>query len=73
MIYADIYTTKKYRHGKYDFPFDQMVDTTSIGAVTGGMRLRIMTVATDTVDKSELRLMTESKNQAIVVLAETKN
>ena len=49
MIFADIYTTKKYRHGKYDFPFDQMVDTTSIGAVTGGMRLRIMTVATDTV------------------------
>lgn len=71
MIFADIYTTKKYRHGKYDFPFDKMVDTTSIGAVTGGMRLRIMTVATDTVEKSELRLMTESKNQAIVVLSET--
>lgn len=49
----------------------KMVDTTSIGAVTGGMRLRIMTVATDTVEKSEFRLMTESKNQAIVVLAET--
>ena len=71
MIFADIYTTKKYRHGKYDFPLDEMVDTTSIGAVTGGMRLRIMTVATDTVEKSELRLMTESKNQAIVVLSET--
>lgn len=71
MIFADIYTTKKYRHGKYDFPFDQMVDTTSIGAVTGGMRLRIMTVATDTVEKNELHLMTESKDQAIVVLAET--
>lgn len=71
MIFADIYTTKKYRHGKYDFPFDQMIDTTSIGAVTGGMRLRIMTVATDAVEKSELRLMTESKNQAIVVLSET--
>lgn len=24
MIFADIYTTKKYRHGKYDFPFDQI-------------------------------------------------
>ena len=71
MIFADIYTTKKYRHGRYDFPFDQMVDTTSIGAVTGGMRLRIMTVATDAVEKSELCLMTESKNQAIVVLSET--
>ena len=71
MIFADIYTTKKYRYGKYDFSFDPMVDTTSIGAVTGGMKLRIMTVATDTVEKSEHRLMTESKNQAIVVLSET--
>lgn len=71
MIFADIYTTKKYRHGKYDFPFDQMVDTTSIGAVTGGMRLRIMTVAADTAEKGELRLMTESKGQAVVVLSET--
>ncbi|MDU5301530.1 MAG: BREX system P-loop protein BrxC, partial [Dialister micraerophilus] len=71
MIFDDIYTTKKYRHGKYDFPFNRMVDTTSFGAVTGDMGLRIMTVATDTVEKSELRLMTESKNQAIVVLSET--
>lgn len=72
MIFADIYTTKKYRHGKYDFPFDQMVDNISIGTVTSGMRLRIMTVATDALEKSEFRLMTESKNQAaIVVLSET--
>ena len=71
MIFADIYTTKKYRHGKYDFAFDQMVDTTNIGSVTGGMRLHILTVAADAAEKSELRLMTESKNQAIVVLSET--
>ena len=71
MIFADIYTTKKFRHGKYDFPFDQMIDSTSVGSVSGGMRLRILTVATDAVEKSELRLMTESKNQAIVVLSET--
>ncbi|HBP24697.1 MAG TPA: BREX system P-loop protein BrxC, partial [Oribacterium sp.] len=58
MIFADIYTTKKFRHGKYDFPFDQMIDSTSVGSVSGGMRLRILTVATDAVEKSELRLMT---------------
>lgn len=68
MIFADIYTTKKYRRGKYDFPFDQMVDGVTVGAVTGGMRLRFLTVATDAVEKSELRLMSESKGQAIVVL-----
>lgn len=71
MIFGDIYTQKKYRYGKYDFPFDEMVDSTSIGAVTGGMTLRFLTVAADATDKQELRLMTESKGAAIVVLADT--
>lgn len=72
MIFADIFTTKKYRYGKYDFAFDQMVDGITIGNITGGMSLRFLTVATDTAEKSELRLMTESKGkEAIVVLAET--
>lgn len=71
IIFGDIYTTKKYRYGKYDFAFDQMVDTMTVGAVTGGMRLRILTVATDTVEKSELRLMVESSGQAVVVLSDT--
>lgn len=71
IIFADIYTTKKYHHEKYDFPFDKMIDTTNIGTVTGGMKLRIMTVATDATEKNELYLTTESKGKAIVVLAET--
>ena len=70
MIFADIYTVKKYRYGKYDFAFDQMVDGVMIGAVTGGMRLRFLTVATEGAEKAELRLMTESKGQAIVVLSD---
>jgi len=69
MIYADIYQTKKYRYGKYDFDFDKMVDGVTTGAVTCGMKLRFLTVATDAIEKSELRLMTESKGQAIVVLS----
>ena len=72
MIFADIYTTKKYRfNSKYDFSFDQMVDGATVGAVTGGMRLRFLTVATDATEKSTLRLMTESHGQAIAVLADT--
>lgn len=72
MIFADIYTTKKYRYGtRYNFDFDKMVDGTNVGAVTGGMRLRILTVATDAVDKEPFRLMTESSRAAVVVLAET--
>lgn len=70
MIFGDIYPTKKYRYGKYDFAFDQMVDGVMVGSVTGGMRLRFLTVATDAVEKSELRLMTESKGQALVVLGD---
>ena len=69
MIYADIYQTKKFRRDKYDFDFDKMVDGVTTGAVTSGMKLRFLTVATDAVDKSELRLMTESHGQAIVVLS----
>lgn len=69
MIYADIYQTKKFRRDKYDFDFDKMVDGVTTGAVTGGMKLRFLTVATDAVDKSELHLMTESNGQAIVVLS----
>ncbi len=71
MIFGDIYTTKKYRYVKYDFAFDQMVDTMTVGAATGGMRLRILTVATDAAEKSELRLMAESSGQAVVVLSDT--
>ena len=70
MIFGDIYTTKKYRYGKYDFAFDQMVDGQAVGSLTGGMMLRVLTVATDPTEKHELRLMSESAGQAIVVLAE---
>lgn len=72
MIFGDVFTTKKYRYGKYDFAFDQMVDGITVGNITGGMRLRFLTVATDNIEKSELRLMTESKDkEAIVVLSDT--
>ena len=70
MIFADIYTTKKFRYGKYDFAFDQMVDGQVVGALAGGMMLRVLTVATDSTEKNALRLMAESTGQAIVVLAE---
>ena len=42
-----------------------------MGAITGGMRLKFLTVATDATEKSALRLMTESKDEATAVLADT--
>ena len=70
-IFTDIYTTKKFRYGKYDFAFDQMVDERTFGIATGGMRLQILTVATDSTEKNHHQLAVSSKGQAIVVLDET--
>ena len=72
IIFGDIYTARKYRYdGRYDFPLDGMVDTTAVGSATGGMKLKILTVATDAVEKTELRLTAESVGQALVLLADT--
>jgi len=71
-VFGDIYQTSKYRYGKYDFPFDKMVDGTVIGSVNGGMCLCILSVATDVTEKSDMHLMVKSKgNEAIVVLSDT--
>ena len=52
--------------------FDQMVDGITVGVATGGMRLRFLTVATDAIEKTDYRLMAESKgNEAIIILADT--
>lgn len=70
MIFADIYAAKKFRYGKYDFSFDQMVDGQAVGNMTGSMMLQILSVATDPCEKTELKLLVESSGKAIVVLAE---
>lgn len=71
IIYGDIYQTKKYRYCNNDFDFDKMVDGVSSGSVTGGMKLRFLTVATDAFEKRDFQLMAESKGQAIAVLSGT--
>ena len=72
LVFGDIYDKKKFRYQIYDFLYDQYVDGTAIGSVTGGMKLQIYSVATDEVEKNELRLATNSKGQAIVVLKDSK-
>ena len=72
IIFGIIYDVKKFRYGKCDFPFDQMVDNTMYGIATGGMRLRFLTAASDATEKTEFRLMNSSKgSEAIVVLGDT--
>lgn len=70
-IFGDIYDSKKYRYGKYDFSYDQMVDRITIGALTGGIQLRFLTIDSDLERSQELKLMTDSKNAAIIVLDDT--
>lgn len=73
MIFEDIYTTKKYRYEKkYDFDFDKKVDGINYGNPLGEMELEILTIATNVIDKQELRLMTSSKNKVLVVLDDTE-
>ena len=70
-VYGEIYPAKKYKYGKYDFAYDQYVDETLKGASTGGMRLRIVTVASDLYGVSNEGLIMNSmdKKEAIVVLS----
>ncbi len=73
MVFGNIYTTKKFRYEKkYDFEFDKKVDGVNYGNPVGGMELEILTIATNVIDKQELRLMTESQNKVLVVLEDTE-
>lgn len=72
MLFGDIYTTKKCRYGSiYDFEFDKMVDNITVGVLTGGMKLRFLSVAADISQKSKFHLMSATGGEAAVVLAET--
>lgn len=71
-IFHDIYPTKKYKYNKYDFAYDQYIDSTLVGTAQGGgrVRLRVVTVASDD-HVADLNLITESQvnNEAIVVMS----
>ena len=71
IIFNVIYASKKFRYDKYDFPFDKMVDSTYEGTATGAMCLKVLTVASGIDTANELYLLTDSKDQAIVVLGDT--
>ncbi len=72
IIFGDLYVSKKFRYEKYDFPFDRMVDEANIGAPTGAIKLRVVTVASDLYSGGEQLLIMKSAtdNEAIVVLSD---
>lgn len=70
-IFSEIYQSKKYKYNKYDFAYDQYIDETLVGAATGGVRLRFVTVASDYYNAPETKLIMDSQvnNEAIVLLS----
>lgn len=70
-VYGEIYPAKKFKYGKYDFAYDQYIDETLNGSASGGMRLRIVTVASDYYGAPDQKLIMDSQvnNEAIVVLS----
>ena len=72
LIFNDIYKSKKYKYGKYDFAFNAGIDEQVIGSTsTDAMKLHFMTVAADPNELQELKLIANSKNsEAIIVLSE---
>ena len=71
IIFSDIYTQKKYRLGSNDFGIDFMIDSMAIGAVSGGLELKFLSIATDDAEKTESRLVLDSAGKAIGVLGDT--
>ena len=72
IVFGDIYVSKKFKYGKYDFPFDQIIDDTAAGQLTGAVRLRILTVASDLYNSGDQTLLMRSQadNEAILVLSD---
>ncbi len=72
LIFNDIYRTKKYKYGKYNFDFNAGVDNQVTGSTSlDAIKLHFMTVAADPNELQELQLITNSKNsEAIIVLSD---
>lgn len=70
-MFGEIYPAKKFKYGKYDFAYDQYIDETLNGSASGGMRLRVVTIASDYYGAPDQRLIMDSQvnNEAIVVLS----
>lgn len=74
ILFGKIYPNKKFRYEKkYDFSFNKRVDDLYHGnSSLDTMEIQILTTATPTIDKSEMRLVTQSSGKVICVLEDTE-
>ena len=72
IVFGDLYVSKKFKYGKYDFPYDQIIDEKVTGQPTGAIRLRILTVASDLYNAGDQALLMKSNvdNEAIISLSD---
>jgi len=70
-VFGDIFPSKKFKHGKYDFSYDQYIDETIVGTASGGVRLRFVTVASDYygAPKEKLIMDSQANYEAIILLS----
>lgn len=72
-VFGEIYPNKKFRYNEHynAIPYDQYIDETLNGSASGGMRLRIITIASDYYGAPDQRLILDSQvnNEAIIVLS----
>ena len=72
-LFANVYTSTALKRGANNFPVDRCVDDSLYGAVQNGMRLNVITLASDLSRTSENELVAKSSGQAIVVLDNDKD
>ena len=72
-IFGEVYPSKKFRYSdKCDFSYDQIVDDTVVGQLTGAMRMRFVTIASDMYTSGDQMLIMKSQtnNEAIILLSD---
>ena len=74
IVFGKLFVSKKFRYGKYDFHYDQRIDETVIGQLTGSIALHFITVASEiyTTDDSVFLMRSAADNEVMIVLAESQ-
>lgn len=72
-LFGGIYTQSKLACGANNFPIDRYVDNSLYGTAQHGMKLNVITLASDLGSATDGELTVKSVNQAIVVLDNDKD
>lgn len=72
IIFNKLYVNKKFRYGKYDFPYDRQIDETPIGQLGGNIMLQFITVASEiySTDDSVFVMKSAAGNGVVIVLSD---